>query len=222
MYNPPANRVPVDEAVWMIESSGFGHLVSNGPGGLVSSALPFIVVREDDPDGEQLTLRGHLARVNPHWRGLHDTDALVIFSPTDGYVSPAWYPSKAENPRVVPTWNYEIVHVHGRVVVHNDAAWTGRLVRDLTDRHERARVGDGSVSPVWKVDDAPDTFITKQLRAIVGVEIVVDRVEGKRKLSQNRSEADQAGVVKGLETVGTPPSRALADAMRMSISDPDR
>ena len=78
------------------------------------------------------------------------------------------------------------------------------------------------VSPVWKVDDAPDTFITKQLRAIVGVEIVVDRVEGKRKLSQNRSEADQAGVVKGLETVGTPPSRALADAMRMSISDPDR
>lgn len=222
VYNPPANRVPVDEAVWMIETSGFGHLVSNGPDGLASSALPFLPVREQDPEGELLTLRGHLARANTHWRHLHDCAALVIFAPTDGYVSPAWYPSKAENPRVVPTWNYEIVHVHGRVVVHNDAAWTGDLVRRLTDRHEQARVGEGSVAPVWSVDDAPATFITKQLRAIVGIEVVVDRIEGKRKLSQNRSDADQAGVVRGLEKVDSPASRSLADAMRMSMADPDR
>ena len=147
---------------------------------------------------------------------------MVIFPLVDSYVSPTWYPSKEENPRVVPTWNYEVVHVHGRVVVHNDAEWTERLVRELTDRHEAARVGENSVAPVWSVDDAPATYIAKQLRAIVGIEIVASRVEGKRKLSQNQSDEDQAGVVKGLERSEAPASRSLAEAMRISMSDPDR
>ncbi len=146
---------------------------------------------------------------------------LLIFTPTDGYVSPAWYPSKEENPRVVPTWNYEVVHAHGRVAVHNDARWTEQLVRDLTDHHERARVGEHSVERTWSVDDAPATFIDKQLRAIVGIEIAVDRIEGKRKLSQNRSDEDQLGVVRGLTSTQDPAARSLADAMRVSIADPD-
>jgi len=222
VYNPVAHRVPVDEAIWMIESPGFGHLVSNGPDGLTATGLPFIADRTGGPDGEHLVLRGHVARANTQWRHLDEAEVMVVFPLTDGYVSPAWYPSKVENPRVVPTWNYEIVHVHGRVTVHNDAEWTGRLVRDLTDRHEAARVGEHSIAPVWSVDDAPDTFVTKQLRAIVGIEVVASRIEGKRKLSQNRSDEDQAGVVKGLEQIGSTETRSLPDAMRMSMSDPDR
>jgi len=218
VYNPPANRVSVDEAVWMIQSSGFGQLVSNGPHGLTATGLPFLAHSDD----EQLLLHGHLARTNTHWRHLDDADVMVIFPLVDSYVSPTWYPSKEENPRVVPTWNYEVVHVHGRVVVHNDAEWTERLVRELTDRHEAARVGENSVAPVWSVDDAPATYIAKQLRAIVGIEIVASRVEGKRKLSQNQSDEDQAGVVKGLERSEAPASRSLAEAMRISMSDPDR
>ena len=218
MYNPPANRVSVDEAARMIRSSGFGHLVSLGHDGLTASALPFLA----ESDDERLVLRGHLARANLHWRALDGADALVIFPLSDGYVSPTWYPSKTENPRVVPTWNYEVVHVHGRVAVHNDAAWTERMVRELTARHESARVGDNSVAPVWSVNDAPATYITKQVRAIVGIEIVSSHVEGKRKLSQNRSEEDQAGVVRGLERSDTPTARSLADAMRMWMADPDR
>ncbi len=218
VYNPPANRVTVDEAVWMIQASSFGHLVSNGPGGLTATGLPVLATR----DAERLVLRGHLARANMQWRHLDGADVLLIFTPTDGYVSPAWYPSKVENPRVVPTWNYEVVHVHGRVVVHNDSAWTGQLVRELTDHHERARVGEHSVDRTWSVDDAPSTFIDQQLRAIVGIEVAVDRIEGKRKLSQNRSDEDQLGVVRGLTATHDPAARSLADAMRMSIADPDR
>ena len=218
MYNPPANRVSVDEAVWMIQSSGFGQLVSNGPHGLTATGLPFLAHSDD----EQLLLHGHLARTNTQWRHLDDADVMVIFPLADSYVSPAWYPSKAENPRVVPTWNYEVVHVHGRVVVHNDAEWTEQLVRKLTDRHEAARVGENSIAPVWSVDDAPATYIAKQLRAIVGIEIIASRVEGKSKLSQNRSDDDQAGVVNGLERSESPATRSLANAMRMSMSDPDR
>ena len=115
-----------------------------------------------------------------------------------------------------------MVHVHGKVIVHNDAEWTERLVRELTDRHEADRVGENSIAPVWSVDDAPATYLAKQLRAIVGIKIVASRVEGKRKLSQKQSDDDQAGVVKGLERLEKPAARALAEAMRVSMSDPDR
>lgn len=202
----------------MIRTSGFGHLVSNGPHGLTATGLPFLAHSDDD----QLLLHGHVARTNTHWRHLDGADVMVIFPLADGYVSPTSYPSKAENPRVVPTWNYEVVHVHGRVVVHNDSAWTEQLVRELTDRHEAARVGENSIAPVWSVDDPPATYITKQLRAIVGIEIITSRVEGKRKLSQNQSDGDQAGVVQGLERIDSHGARSLADAMRISMSDPDR
>lgn len=211
----------------MIQASGFGQLVSNGPEGLTATGLPFLATRRSGDvaggDDATLLLRGHLARANTQWRHLDGADALVIFSPTDGYVSPSWYPSKAENPRVVPTWNYEVVHAHGRVAVHDDPQWTADFVRELTDHHERERLAEHSLHRTWSVDDAPDTFITTQLRAIVGIEVVVDRVEGKRKLSQNRSDEDQLGVIRGLAAASdTPSARGLADAMRNRPADPDR
>lgn len=206
----------------MIRASAFGQLVSNGPDGLTASGLPFLATRRVDDGATQLVLRGHLARANTQWRHLDGVDVLVIFTPTDGYVSPAWYPSKADNPRVVPTWNYEVVHVHGQAVVHNDVVWTADLVRELTDHHERERVGEHSIDHTWSVDDAPPTFVSKQLRAIVGIEVVVDRIEGKRKLSQNRSDEDQLGVIRALAASPDPSAHGLADAMRMSVADPDR
>ncbi len=223
VYNPPPNRVAVDEAVWMIQASGFGHLVSNGPDGLAATGLPFLAARDAGRDGDQLTLRGHVARANPQWRTLDGADVMVIFPLADGYVSPSWYPSKADQPRVVPTWNYEVVHVHGRVVVHNDAEWTERLVRDLTDRHERGRVGEHrSGSCVVGRRCPADASSPSSSARSSGIEVVVGRIEGKRKLSQNRSDDDQTGVIAGLSgcarPVRTRPGRR--DASRMA--DPDR
>jgi transcriptional regulator len=129
----------------------------------------------------------------------------------DGYVSPSWYPSKAEHGKVVPTWNYELVHVHGTVRVHDDPAWVRLLVTDLTDRHESARYAppDG-----WQVTDAPPDFIDAQLRAIVGVEVEISSIEAKRKLSQNRPDGDRTGVETALATSDRPGDSDVADAMR--------
>jgi len=132
-------------------------------------------------------------------------DALVIVRGPDAYVSPSWYASKAEHGRVVPTWNYVTAHVYGQLVIHDDPDWVGVLVRRLTDRHEA-----DSPRP-WSVDDAPASFIAGQLRAIVGVELVISRVDAKAKLSQNRPAADIDGVITGLEGRG---DRTTADAVQ--------
>ena len=206
MYTPRANRVDDDAAFELVARSGFGQLVSGGVSGLQATGLPLLL------DREARTLRGHFARVNDHWSDLDGTDVLVLFQLADGYVSPGWYPSKAEDSRVVPTWNYEVVHVHGRATIHDDAGWVRRLVTDLTERHESQR-GDLETRPEWAVTDAPDDFIERQLRAIVGVEIAIERIAGKRKLSQNRSDDDRQGVIDahGADTSAT--SRALSGAM---------
>ncbi len=132
-------------------------------------------------------------------------EALVIVRGPDAYVSPSWYASTAEHGRVVPTWNYVTAHVYGQLVIHDDPDWVDALVRRLTDRHEA-----DSPRP-WSVDDAPASFIAGQLRAIVGVELVISRVDARAKLSQNRSAADIAGVIVGLEAAG---DRTTADAVR--------
>ena len=132
--------------------------------------------------------------------------SLAIFAGPDAYVSPNWYATKAETGKVVPTWNYEVVHAAGELVVHDDAAWVGDLVRRLTERHEA-----GQERP-WSVDDAPADFVAAQLRAIVGIELRITRLEGKRKLSQNRSAADVRGVIAALAE-GTPTQRAVARRM---------
>jgi transcriptional regulator len=186
----------------MLAAPGAADLVTATPSGLQATLLPFVY----DPDvGEHGALLGHLARSNDQWRAEVLGEALVILRGPDAYVSPGWYPSKAEHGRVVPTWNYVTVHVHGRLVVHDDPQWVDALVRRLTNQHEAER------SAPWSVDDAPSAYVAGQLRAIVGVELVITRIEAKAKLSQNRPAADIDGVVAGLTARG---DLASADAVR--------
>lgn len=189
----------------LINRVGFGHLVISNDGDFGSSPIPLLVDEADD--GAVSRLRGHVARANPLWRAA-PCPVLVIVPGVDDYISPSWYATKQEHGRVVPTWNYDVVHVHGQLVAHDDPTWTEHLVRELTAHHETDR------PQPWAVDDAPAPFVTAQVKAIVGIEIVVERIDAKRKLSQNRDAADRAGVVDGLHATGTPRARAVAAAMQ--------
>jgi transcriptional regulator len=194
-----------------IRAARVGELVTLGPEGLEATLLPWLL----RPAGKHGTLVGHLARTNPQWRHADPAvGALVLFRAADAYVSPSWYPSKREHGKVVPTWNYVVVRAWGRLVVHDDPDWVGALVRELTDRHEEGR------DPAWSVDDAPGEFVRGSVQAIVGVEVPVERVQAKWKLSQNRSEADREGVMEGLAT-GDERDRRLARYMR-DVSLPGR
>ncbi|MDE2611868.1 MAG: FMN-binding negative transcriptional regulator [Burkholderiales bacterium] len=144
-------------------------------------------------DASTRTLRGHVARANPLWRDAAGTAVLALFHGPQGYVSPNWYPSKAEHHKAVPTWNYAVVHAHGRLRAVDDAAWVHALVSELTARHEAGR------TPPWQVADAPADYLQQMLGAIVGIEITIERLVGKWKLSQNRSEADRLGAAAGVD-----------------------
>ncbi len=193
-----------DVVTALVRAAGFGHLVATRDEGFVSTPLPFVVGVSGD--GDLKSVRAHLARPNGVWQ-LAPCDALLIVPVTDAYVSPGWYPSKTADGRVVPTWNYEVVHLHGRLVAHDDAEWVHAQIVELTDRNE------ASMPAPWAVTDAPDDYIAKLQRSIVGVELQVARIEAKRKLSQNRSEADIAGAIEGLRSRGVERSGAVADAM---------
>jgi transcriptional regulator len=187
----PAHFAPEDEAVHqLLVHHGAADLITATPDGLVATFLPFLYDRVAG------TLRGHLARNNDHWRRSVLGEAMVLVRGPDSYISPAWYASKAEHGRVVPTWNYLTAHVYGRLTVHDDPAWVGDLVRRLTEKHEANRADP------WSVDDAPPAFFNGQLRAIVGVQVTITRVEAKFKLSQNRPAADVDGVIAGLRAAG--------------------
>jgi transcriptional regulator len=203
MYTP-AHFIPNSETVQqLLNHPGAANLVTMTPQGLLATLLPVVY----DPDvGEHGALQGHLARNNTQWSEPPHGEALAIIQGADAYVSPSWYASKAEHGRVVPTWNYTTAHVYGRLVIHDDPDWVSRQVRRLTGVHEA-----GFDHP-WSVDDAPERFITGQLRAIVGVELVITRIEAKAKLSQNRPVADIDGVVAGLTARGQ--SEAAADVER--------
>lgn len=204
----PAAFVPDEATVAeLLAAPTAADLVTATSEGLLATPLPLL----HDPDvGEHGALLGHLARNNPQWRLPVLGEALVIFRGVDAYVSPSWYASKQEHGRVVPTWNYVTVHVYGRLVVHDDPVWVESLVRRLTDRHEAGRTHP------WSVDDAPARFVAGQLRAIVGVELQITRVEGKAKLSQNRPAADVDGVVAGLRAAGDEQGADAVDAARRS------
>ena len=190
----PAHFAPDDETVGeLLRNHGAADLVTLTGQGLVATMLPFIYVPEA---GEHGALYGHVARNNPQWKLPAVGDALAIVRGPDAYISPTWYASKTEHGRVVPTWNYVTAHVYGRLVVHDDPDWTEDLVRRLTAKHEGGRVHP------WSVDDAPRAFIEGQLRAIVGIELLISRIEAKAKLSQNRPAADVAGVITGLRERG--------------------
>ena len=205
----PAHFAMGDEAVReLLERHGAADLVTVTGGGLVATMLPFVYVPPGHAPGGGAhgALHGHLARNNPQWKLPAAGEALAIVRGPDGYISPSFYTdSKPAHGRVVPTWNYVTAHVYGSLVVHDDAAWTESVVRRLTVKHEAGRA-----SP-WSVDDAPQSFIEGQLRAIVGVELVISRIEAKAKLSQNRPPADIPGVLKGLRDRGDTPSADAAE-----------
>ncbi|HET7678037.1 MAG TPA: FMN-binding negative transcriptional regulator [Candidatus Limnocylindrales bacterium] len=204
MYIPRHNGPPGDDDVTdLLLATRAGDLVTVGEDGFAVSMIPFLY---DPSRGPRGSLLAHLARPNEQWRRADGREALALVHGPDGYVSPAWYAAKREHGRVVPTWNYVLVAVHGRLRVHDDADWTRDLVERLTRAHEEARVEP------WAVSDAPAAFIEGQLRAIVGIELEIDRIEAKWKLSQNRSAADVQGVIAGLDA-GSEDDRALAHAM---------
>jgi transcriptional regulator len=186
---------------------GAVDLVTATPDGLRATMLPMIYVETDGPtpDAPQGVLRGHFARKNDHWKQPVVGEAMAIIRGVDGYITPSWYETKREHGRVVPTWNYITAHVYGALHVHDDPGWVERNVRALTAKHEAER------RPQWHVDDAPGSFVTGQLRAIVGVELVISRIDAKYKLSQNRSDEDIAGVISGLEAEHR---TSMADAVR--------
>ncbi|MDQ6627790.1 MAG: FMN-binding negative transcriptional regulator [Pseudomonadota bacterium] len=193
----------------------FGLLVTQGNDGLAANSLPFIYDAADDAhSGERGMglLRSHVARANPVWQQARtDAESLVVFQGPQTYVSPAWYPSKAEHGKVVPTWNYVMVQARGRLRVIEDSAWLRSFVSRLTDRHERDRLAqDAAGAPAWAASDAPADYLERMLQAIVGIEIEVTQLIGKWKVSQNRSAADREGVVHGL--AGVPGSDAAAMA----------
>src|SRR4051812_9593970 len=203
MYIPPVNRPPAEDDISsLLDATRAGDLVTAGDDGLTVSMIPFLYDRSVGANG---SLLGHLARANAQWRSAEGREGLVLVHGPDGYISPAWYAAKREHGRVVPTWNYVLVAVHGTVRVHDDADWTRDVVERLTRRHESGR------SDPWSVSDAPEPYVAGQLRAIVGIELEIGRIEAKWKLSQNRSAADVAGVIEGLRT-GSDDDRALAAA----------
>lgn len=206
MYVPKHFAATDDQLAALLAAPIAGDLITPTADGLQATLLPWLHI--PDPDGGPGRLQGHVARNNPHWQAEPIGESLVILKGPDGYISPSWYATKAEHGRVVPTWNYLICHAHGRLVVHDDVDWLDDLVRRLTDRHEG--VQPGGAEP-WSVDDAPAKFVNGQLRAIVGVELIISRIEAKAKLSQNRPDADVIGVINGLDRRG---DRSLAEAVR--------
>lgn len=202
LYNPPAFKVEDLEILHgHILQSGLATLVTNGPDGPLVSHVPLLL----EPDaGYQGRLIGHMARANPHWQaGDFSRDALVIFHGPDAYITPSWYASKKEHGRVVPTWNYAVVHARGRLQFHEEANWVHAAVEKLTDAHE------GKRTEPWAVSDAPERFVESQLRAIVGFEIEITHLVGKHKVSQNRTPQDVAGVTEGLGEDGEHAMQAL-------------
>jgi transcriptional regulator len=210
MYVPKSFEPPdVQTLHHFVQTHPFGTLITMTSGGLDGNHLPLLIDSAPAPYG---TLRGHVARANPVWRECDpEREALVIFQGPDSFISPSWYPSKRETATVVPTWNYIVVHAHGRLRVIDDPAWLRAHVEALTDRHEQERPRP------WAVSDAPEDYIQKMVGAIVGLEMVITRLTGKWKLSQNRSERDRAGVVDGLLGEGSESAATMATLVRGTL-----
>lgn len=208
LYEPPAFRENRPEILHgLIRQARLALLVSNGPDGVPDiTHLPLVLVPEE---GAQGLLLGHVARANPHWRRLAEAGrAVAVFRGAEAYISPNWYPSKAEHHRVVPTWNYEAVHAEGPVEIIQDPDRLLGIVTRLTDVQEAAQPHP------WRVTDAPAEFVAGQLKGIVGLALRIERLTGKRKLSQNRPAADRDGAIAGLDRSEDSRDRAAAAAMR--------
>lgn len=209
MYQPThfrEDRLGVQHG--LIRDYPLGLLVTAGAGGLMANPVPFTLVPSASERG---TLRAHLARANPQARELAAvSECLVVFGGPQAYVTPSWYATKQETGKVVPTWNYATVHAWGRPHVTEDEAWLRQQLHDLTQHQE------GSQDAPWRVSDAPAPFIAAQLRGIVGLEIPIERLEGKWKVSQNRSEGDRRGVLAGFREEDADHMAALVAEYRNS------
>ncbi len=206
MYQPPHfAETDLDRKQAFVRAFPFGLLVTAGPGGLMANGIPWLL----DATAEPGVLRGHVARANAHWRDcVGGIEALVVFQGPDHYITPSWYPTKQETHKVVPTWNYAMVQARGVARAVEDAAWLHAQIRGLTDMMEGRR------PEPWAVDDAPAPFVDAQVRGIVGIEIVLHGLDGKWKASQNRHEADRAGVVAGLSSLGSDDAATMATLVR--------
>ncbi len=192
----------------LMRARPFAALVSAGAAGLYASHLP-TVLKDEDPRG---VIECHLARANPHCKDLADvSEALMIFGGPEGYITPNWYPSKAQHGKVVPTWNYAVVHAYGRPEVMEDADWLRRHVSELTAQQERHQ------DKPWATSDAPAAYIDAMLRGIVGFRFAITRLEGKWKMSQNREMPDRDGVVEGLGRRGRSDDLEMADLVARPI-----
>ncbi|HEX6523049.1 MAG TPA: FMN-binding negative transcriptional regulator [Streptosporangiaceae bacterium] len=194
----------------MLARHGAADLITLTEDGMLATMLPFAY---EPSVGDHGAMYGHVARNNEQWRKPALGESLAIVRGPDAYVSPSWYASKVEHGRVVPTWNYVTAHVYGQLVVHDDPTWVEGVVRRLTIKHEAAK-GE----PMWSVDDAPRQYIEGQLRAIVGLELLITRVEAKAKLSQNRPPADVEGVIAGLSAGGDHRSAAAVGRARKLLA----
>ncbi|WP_026606996.1 FMN-binding negative transcriptional regulator [Methylocapsa acidiphila] len=215
MYQPAHHREErLDVQHGLIRGSPLGTLVTFGADGLAADLIPFIL---DETAGPRGTLRAHVARANPLWRA-HDpaVAALVIFQGPQAYVTPSCYETKRETGKVVPTWNYMTVHAYGHMAVVEDRAWLLTQINALTDGMEQGR------AEPWSVADAPPDFIETMLEQIIGLEIPIDRIEGKWKLSQNRSRADRDGVIAGLFASADSAHRSLATLMSAKFKTEDQ
>ena len=210
MYVPAhfaATAAAVDE---LLAKHGAADLITLTDDGLLATMLPFAY---EPSAGEHGALYGHVARNNDQWRKPARGESLAIVRGPDAYVSPSWYAAKAEHGRVVPTWNYLTAHVYGQLLVHDDPGWVEDIVRRLTAKHEAARLAAPGQRMPWSVDDAPRRFIEGPLRAIVGLELRITRIEAKAKLSQNRPATDVPDIVDGLSARGDDPmAAAVQDA----------
>lgn len=209
MYIPDHFRPTDEDIVELLANLAAADLISATDEGLLATFLPLIHEPAGSTPGAGPggRLLGHVARNNRQWKMPPIGDVLVIVRGPDAYISPAWYATKREHGRVVPTWNYITAHIHGTLVVHDDPAWVEANVRALSEHHEAGR------AEPWSVDDAPPLYIAGQLKAIVGVEIAIERIEAKFKLSQNRSTEDVDGAIAALEA-GPDGGHPTATAMR--------
>lgn len=202
MYTPPAFRVDdIADIHGVMHEARSATLITATAEGLVGTPVPMFL---DAGEGEKGTLYAHLARANRQWQLPPIGEAMAVFAGPEAYISPSWYATKKETHKVVPTWNYVAVHAYGTIEFFDDASRLLEVVTRLTRLHEQPR------AEPWAVSDAPADFIGAQLKGIVGVRMTIARLEGKRKMSQNRSAVDRAGVVAGLAASERPEDRAVA------------
>jgi transcriptional regulator len=198
VYVPRKFALTDEQTAAALAAADFAQLVSHTADGLQITPLPLMY------DSANHSLLGHVSRANPHWHA-DGAESVAIFAGPHAYISPSFYATKSETGKVVPTWNYEILTVHGRLTIHDDPVWLLDLVTKLTDRHEAGR------PQPWQVTDAPASYTQSQLRSIVGVELVITEVEGKSKMSQNQPDRNRAGVVAGLRASAARQDQLVAD-----------